>query len=499
MRVLLTNCAMRGRSGAEIVTIDLAAGLQRRGHEIAVFAPLLGPSADVLRSRGVAVTDRPEDVPWVPDVIHGHHNHVLASAMAHFRASPGLFVCHSAAFWFDGAPRLPRVKRLCAVDEACRARLVAETGLPSDDIVLLMNAVNTDLFTPRAPLPARPARALLLAKNSAHVAAVRDAARVSGLVLDEIGSAFGQEVDDLHEQLRNYDIVFATARMAIEAMAVGCAVVVVDGRGLAGLATTATMEAWRVRNFGISVLTRAVTAEAIAAEIARYDATDATAVSAHIREAAKLSAYLDQVEALHREVATALHDVDHAEDLRATGLFMAEWLRRLGEGMIPENFDHLSAANRFAAEHRAVLDENASLRDKAATLRDETAALRDETATLRDEAALLRRETAVLRAGAAMLRAEAATLRGEAATLRDETIVLRDQTVVLRGETVALHDEATALRCSLSEAIARTSAVETECARAVRENADLTTILNSPRAVLRHHAAAWRRRLFGSI
>jgi hypothetical protein len=390
MRVLLTNCAMRGRSGSEIVTIDLASGLHRRGHEIAVFAPLLGPGAEILRQRGVIVADRPEDVPWVPDVIHGHHNHVLASALAYFHETPGLFVCHSTAYWFDSPPRVPRVKRLCAVDEACRSRLVAETGCPSGDIVLLMNAVDTDLFAPRAPLPARPARALLLAKNTAHVAAVRDAARRSGLSLDEIGTAFGREIDDLHAQLESYDIVFATARMAIEAMAVGCAVIVVDGRGLAGLATTAIVDAWRVRNFGVSVLTRAVTVDSVSAEIARYDATDATMVSEHIRKVATLPAYLDQVEALHREVAIMPHDVDPSEDLRATGSFMAQWLRRLGEGTIPENFDTLLAANKFAAEHRAVVDENALLRDENIALRLEL----EEAATW---AGMLRRQAAAWR------------------------------------------------------------------------------------------------------
>jgi hypothetical protein len=120
-----------------------------------------------------------------------------------------------------------------------------------------------------------------------------------------------------------------------------------------------------------------VTAEAVAAEIARYDALDAAAVSAHIREVAALPAYLDQVEALHRQVTAAPHEVDPVEDLRAAGLFIAEWLRRLGEGMIPENFDHLRAANEFAAVHRAVVDENASLRNERAALSrrlEETAA-----------------------------------------------------------------------------------------------------------------------------
>ena len=84
MRVLATNCSLRGRSGTEIVTIDLALGLRSRGHEVAVFAPLLGKSAEILRDQGIIAADRPEDLPWKPDVVHGHHNHVLAAALAYF-------------------------------------------------------------------------------------------------------------------------------------------------------------------------------------------------------------------------------------------------------------------------------------------------------------------------------------------------------------------------------------------------------------------------------
>jgi hypothetical protein len=210
-------------------------------------------------------------------------------------------------------------------------------------------------------------------------------------VLDEVGSAFGREIDDLHAQLGNYDLVFATARMALEALAVGCAVVVVDGRGLAGLATAATVDAWRVRNFGVSVLTRAVTADAISAEIARYDAADAMKVSERIREVATLSAYLDQVEALHREVAALPRDVNSREDLRATGSFAAQWLRRLGEGTIPENFDTLLAANEFAAEHGAVVDENARLRGENFALQQELEKSASRPGILRRQAAVWRR------------------------------------------------------------------------------------------------------------
>ena len=378
MRVLTTNCSLRGRSGTEIVTIDLALGLRSRGHEVAVFAPLLGRSAEILRDQGIIVADRPEDPPWKPDVVHGHHNHVLAAALAYFPDVPALFVCHSSIYWFDGPLLLPRVRRFCAVDEACRARLIAEVGCEREAIELLPNAVDLDLFSPRPPLPARPRRALLLAKNTAHIAAVRAAAQEARLELDEIGSPFGREVDDLHVRLRNYDIVFATARMALEALAVGCAVVVVDGRGLAGLATSSLVDEWRRNNFGLRLLTREPTTETIMTEIARYDARDAAIVSGRIRELASLSTYLDRVEAIYRDVvATPQVLADAPVDLRALGRFIAQWLRRLGEGMIPENFDNLLAANKFASEHRAVVEENAALRARVDALNREIVMLRN--------------------------------------------------------------------------------------------------------------------------
>jgi hypothetical protein len=420
MRVLATNCSLRGRSGTEIVTIDLALGLNGRGHQIAVFAPLLGPSADILRNRGIVVTDRPEDLPWQPDIIHGHHNHVLAAALACFPEVAALFVCHSSNYWFDGPPLLPRVRRFYAVDEACRARLIAEVGEQREEIELLPNAVDLELFAPRTPLPVKPRRALLLTKKTAHIAAVRAAARETGLELDEIGGPFGREVDDLHARLGQYDVVFATARMALEALAVGCAVVVVDGRGLAGLATLPLVDEWRANNFGLRLLTREPTREAIVTEIGRYDAHDAALVSRRIRDVASLSTHLDHMEAIYRDiVATSRSLPDAKADLRAVGRFVAQWLRRLGEGMIPENFDTLLAANKFAGEHSAIVEENATLRAQNATLRTRNAAFRAKNATLQAE-------NATLQAQSTTLGAQLECLHTRVDALNRETVMLRD-------------------------------------------------------------------------
>jgi hypothetical protein len=107
---------------------------------------------------------------------------------------------------------------------------------------------------------------------------------------------------DPENELVQYDLVFATARAALEAMCCGCAVVVCDRRGLAGLVTTKNFDEMRIRNFGLRTLSAPITAERLIEEISRYDATDARAVSQLARNAADLEQHLDRVESLYSEV-----------------------------------------------------------------------------------------------------------------------------------------------------------------------------------------------------
>ncbi|MEH2470422.1 glycosyltransferase involved in cell wall biosynthesis [Nitrobacteraceae bacterium AZCC 2161] len=367
MRILITNCALRGRSGTEIVTMEMAVGLQRRGHEIAILSPLLGPSADQMRLAGIFVTDTVEQIPWTPHVIHGHHNHVFAAALCWFPSTPALFVCHSSQFWFDGPFLIDRVKRVFAVDEACRDRLIKGAVGNKGAVELLLNAIDLDCFLPRCPLPLVPRRALVLTKNVGHIDLIRQAAFSTSLQLDEINVATGPAIENLSDCLTQYDIVFATARMALEALAVGCAVVVVDGRGLAGMVTSSNVDRWRRNNFGIRLLDETPTVASLIREISLYDPVDAANVARHIRKIASLSEYLDKVEEAHTQIAG--QGSATAADLAQIGIFISMWLRRLGEGIIPENFDSLIAANEFSRIHEAVVKRKQSAQSGA--FRDE--------------------------------------------------------------------------------------------------------------------------------
>ncbi|NEX95393.1 glycosyltransferase family 4 protein, partial [Caulobacter sp. 17J65-9] len=151
--VLITNLLLAERSGTEVVTEQLADGLRRAGHRVAVWVSKAGAQAQAMRDRGHVVVERLEQLPWRPDVIHGHHNVMTLTALAALPGVPAVHTCHDATAPFDAAPHHPRVRAWLAVDELCRDRLVAD-GVPAGAIRLMPNAVDEARHPPRARLPA---------------------------------------------------------------------------------------------------------------------------------------------------------------------------------------------------------------------------------------------------------------------------------------------------------------------------------------------------------
>lgn len=189
---------------------------------------------------------------------------------------------------------------------------------------LILNAVDLTRFRARPPLPPKPKMALMLTKNWEHQSLVRAACAKAGITLDEFGPATRKMSDEIEKVLPRYDIVFATARMALEAAAVGCAVVVADGRGFAGMLRSENLKAWRRLNFGIGLLTTPVTADGLDAAIAAYDTADAAEVCGRLR--AETSA--DDYAAAYLELYTAAIAEGVARDPSITAA-TAAWLEDL--------------------------------------------------------------------------------------------------------------------------------------------------------------------------
>src|SRR5205085_262904 len=176
--------------------------------------------------------------------------------------------------WHSIPPVGPRIRMYVAVDRNCRDRMMFEHAVAEESIHVLTNAVELRRFARRSPLPRKPRRALVFSNSAADqpwVESIRNACESRGIALDIGGSASGRAIDHPEDVLPSYDLVFAKARCAIEALAIGASVIVCDAQGLAGLVTTSMLEAMRQLNFGARTLRRAITADSIGAEIDCYD------------------------------------------------------------------------------------------------------------------------------------------------------------------------------------------------------------------------------------
>ena len=357
-RILLTNVALWTRSGTELFTCELARGCRRRGHEVAVYTRKAGSLADGLRADGVSVCESLEALPWRPEVLHTQHTLEALAAIGRFPDVPATYVCHDARSWIDSAPPLSSIGRYVAVDELCRERVAREAGIASGQVTLIPNGVDCETFAPRRdPLPEKPRRALVFvsgARHARHVDAVREACRRVGLPLDEAGPAVGRPVAAPQELLPRYDLVFTKARGALEAMAVGCAVILVGPDGLGSIVRPEAFDEQRRWNFGRGLLREGdYGPEALVEDIRAYDAEAARQLQARVRTECGLEPMIDAYLGLYEELLAHPPPASSGLPVAWLGRFAhhaAEWSQPFS--------DHLPASRRPTRPRRGLLDRS---------------------------------------------------------------------------------------------------------------------------------------------
>ena len=353
MRILIVNVTLASRTGTETALRDLAFGLRTSGHEPTVYSPELGEIAGEIRAAGIPVVSRLGDVSDEPDVVHGNHHVQTVEALLKFRHARGLFVCHDRRAHMSAPPRLGRILRYVAVDYNCLERLTEEYAIPQHLVRVIYNAVDTNRFLPRPPLPPHPQRALVFSNYAGpgtYLDAVQQACGLLNLPVDVVGSIAHNSASAPERLIGKYDLVFAKARCALEAMAVGAAVVLADTPGLGPLVTSAEVAELRPWNFGARLLREPLDPAGIVRQVQRYDAADASAVSRYIRGQAGLSTALEQYVQLYDElmneplppVTTVAGELD--EYLRHTAARMTQLEIELGEYRQPHRMDELSDA-----------------------------------------------------------------------------------------------------------------------------------------------------------
>lgn len=333
LRVLLTCYELGLRSGSQLYTRDVAETLRELGHSPVVFSPRPGVVSEEMRLRGVAVIHDLDRLGSPPDIIHGQHHREALEAMLRFPAVPALFVCHGWLPWQEAPPRFPSLLRYVAVDTLRRDRLVLEHGIPEDKVAILPNFVDLDRFRPRPPLPAKPRRALLFSNHGGpqtFAPAVEEACARAGIELTAIGRAAGREEAKPETILPDFDLVFARGRAALEAMAVGAAVILCDVEGAGPLVESGSFDALRALNFGLGALRPPVEPDRLLAEIRRYDPADAARIQARVRREAGRREAVESLVRLYRDVIEEGAALQGEPHLRACLDAAARYLTWLG-------------------------------------------------------------------------------------------------------------------------------------------------------------------------
>jgi len=298
LSILFTNNTLSERAGSELWVRDVCRALVGRGHRPVAFSLVLGEVAEELRVATVPVVSSLDQLGITPDLIHGHHHIETLIAALHFPGVPIVHVCHGFLPWEEKPLHHPSIARYVAVDETCVDRLTVEEGIAPERIERLLNFVDLQRFTPRAPLPPRPKRALVFsnyAEPGGYIEMIREACRQSGIDLEVAGRGCGRVIARPEELLAGADLVFAKGRAALEAMAVGCAVVLADIVGCGPLVTLREFEPMRSRNFGIRLLREFHSVDWYRSQIAAYDAVEAGRVSARVRQEAGLDQAVDHL------------------------------------------------------------------------------------------------------------------------------------------------------------------------------------------------------------
>lgn len=291
LRILITNLKLEGWTGTELFVRDVARGLLRAGHNPVVYSPRLGRLAEEMRKETIPVVSDLNQVSTTPDVIHGQHVNETMTALLHFGHTPAVYVCHDWYFPEDYPPRFPRILRYVAVDDQCYDKLVCECGVPEDRVQVVSQFVDLERFASRqTALPERPRRAVVLCnhtKDNDYLSAAREACARRGLTLDVFGAGVGRTCERPEEVLRDYDVVFAKGRAALEAAAIGRAVVVYWWRRLGPMVTSAELDRLRADGFGIRSMGPQLTPDEFGRGIERalenYDPKDAAEVSQRVR------------------------------------------------------------------------------------------------------------------------------------------------------------------------------------------------------------------------
>lgn len=305
MNVLITNIVIAEYTGTETYVKELAIELMNRGYSVEIFTLVKGVLAKELIEKGINVTSNLKQLKLIPDIIHAHHNIPALRVLSVFKFTPVVYFIHDRTSVFDNPFQHKNILKYVAVDYNCKERYYLENGFKEEDVEVVYNWANTNRFRLKQKINSHPKKALVfsnyLSENNIYPE-IKEACVELGIELEIIGSSSGNPCLKPEEILQKYDLVFAKAKAAIEAMATGAAVIVCDYRGLGGMVTSSNMKHFRDFNFGMKLMTNTPTKNHLIGEINKYDSSEIIKVSEYIIKESDFLSIVTRLEQIYSEL-----------------------------------------------------------------------------------------------------------------------------------------------------------------------------------------------------
>lgn len=284
---------------------DLALGLKKNGFAVEIFTFKIGSIAFDLQKAGINVVNNLDHLKNIPAIIHSHHNPTTMAVLKKFVNTPVIFFLHDKTSPFDKPFKHKRIIKFIAVDYNCLDRLLNEGKIAPQHTKVIYNWVDTEKFKLRNNFVEKPLKALVFsnyATKQNHYLTIAAACKKAGLQLDAIGEGMGTAVKNPEDFLLQYDLIFAKAKAAIEAVATGAGVIVCDYAGMGEMVSQANITYLRKYNFGRKTLNKKYDAELLETEIKKFSSTQNRLNAVMIREYASFEKTLQEIILLYNEV-----------------------------------------------------------------------------------------------------------------------------------------------------------------------------------------------------
>jgi len=277
MELVLASLHLSWMGGATTYLLTVAPALQRLGHEVTLYSPDAGDTAELARDRGIRVATDESELPADCDGLLTQDT-ALALELADRYERPQLFVSHGAGVDLAKPPQLPG---LTAAIVAMNDRVAGEARALALDapVERLRQPIDIERFRFRGPVREPARRALLLGNylRGDRRAIVTSACEAAGIDWTQLGREGDGMVTDPSDAIAQADIVIGYGRSILEAMACGRPAYVCDHAGADGWVTKESYPALESDGFTGMASGKRADHDTLVSDLAAYDPSSGSA------------------------------------------------------------------------------------------------------------------------------------------------------------------------------------------------------------------------------